>query len=341
MKAMVWRNKTGLGIEEISKPEAGPGRVLIKAAACGICGSDLFLYKNRVLTDGCILGHEIAGVVESVGDGVSGVAAGDRVLVRPCGCGQCKHCARGNENICSQRRSIGFGAVPGGFADYLCVEPDQCLPVPPGLGLDQAALTDQLSTGLHALKLVRFEPGQSALVLGAGPIGLCVIIMLKHMGAAAIGVTEMLPERKALAERFGAHAVFDPTQPKLNASLAQLFGPDGPDALFECSGTAPATQQAIAMAPRGASIALVGMCSASVSIIPMSLFQRQIAIIGSFGNTQAECIECMDLMASGDIPSRELITKRIALEQVPAEFELQLTSKTDIKVQTQMFEETD
>lgn len=339
MKAMVWRNKTGLGIEDIPKPEAGPGRVLIKSAACGICGSDLFLYKNRVLTEGCIPGHEIAGVVEAVGADVSGIAPGDRVLVRPNGCGECKHCRSGNENICSRRRSIGFGAVPGGFAEYLTAEPDQCLALPAGLGLDQAALTDQLSTGLHALNLVRFEPGQSALVLGAGPIGLCVIIMLKQAGATAIGVTEMLPERKALAEQFGAHAVFDPTQPKLNAALSDLFGPDGPDTLFECSGTAPATQQAIALAPRGASIALVGMCSSSVSIIPMSLFQRQLAIVGSFGNTQAECIECMNLMADARIPSRELITKRIALDQVPAEFDLQLTSKTDIKVQTQMFEE--
>jgi (R,R)-butanediol dehydrogenase/meso-butanediol dehydrogenase/diacetyl reductase len=339
MKAMVWRNKTGLGIEDIDKPQASPGRVLIKAAACGICGSDLFLYKNRVISQGCILGHEVAGIVETVGQGVTAIAPGDRVLVRPNGCGICKHCVRGDENICSQRRSIGFGAVPGGFAEYLTVEPDQCIIVPAALGLDQAALTDQVSTALHALKLVRFQAGESALVLGSGPIGLCVIMMLKQAGASKIGVTEMLPERKALAEQFGAHAVFDPTQPKLAAAMAELYGPDGADAFFECSGAAPATQQAIAMAPRGARIALVGMCSASISIIPMSLFQRQLTIVGSFGNTQQECIECMDLMANKQIPSKELITKRLTLDDVPAEFEHQLTSKTDIKVQTQMFKE--
>lgn len=339
MKAMVYRSKTGLGIEDIESPVAAPGRVLIHSAACGICGSDLFIYKNRIMPDGCILGHEVAGVVEAVGQGVQGVAPGDRVLVRPNGCGTCKHCRAGDENICSRRRSVGFGLVPGGFAEYLAVDPDQCVPVPAAVGLDQAALTDQVSTALHGMNLVNFQAGQSALVLGAGPIGLCMIMMLKQAGAARIGVTEMLPERAAQAEKFGAHAVFNPTQPKLAAALSQLFGPDGADALFECSGTAPATEQAIALAPRGARIALVGMCSASVSIIPMSLFQRQLTIVGSFGNSQRECIQCLDLMASGAIPAKDLITKRIPLHAVPAEFDRLLTSKTDIKVQTEMFRE--
>ena len=334
MKAMVFRSKSGLIIEDVPAPEAAPGRVMLRVTNCGICGSDLFIYKNRIMPDGCIMGHEVSGVIETVGDGVSGIAPGDRVLIRPAGCGQCKHCAADNENLCSRRRSIGFGQVPGGFAEYMAVDADLIIPVPAALPLDQAALTDQVSTALHGLRVVHFKEGESALVLGAGPIGLCVIMILKQYGAGYVAASEMLEPRREQALKFGADAVVSPDE--LPKAMADMFGPDGADAIFECSGSAPATQQAINVAARGARIALVGMCSQSVSIIPMSLFQRQITIAGSFGNTQEECRECLDLMAEKKIPSGDLITEKIALEQVPARFDELLTSKTAIKVQTQM-----
>lgn len=332
MKALVFTHKAGLEVKEVPAPTPGAGQVVLRISNCGICGSDLFLYKSGGLRDGAIMGHEFSGVVESVGEGVPGVSVGDRIIARPWGCGECSWCKKGMENICARRRTMGLGRRDGGFAEFLVADRDMIIHVPERLGLDLASMADQFGSALHGMRTIGFQPGENALVMGAGPIGLCAVMLLKHAGAGKIIVSEVIEERAALAERFGADEVVSPVKQPLASALGKLLGGENLDCILECAGNAAATQQAIQIAPAGCRISLVGMCTSPVTFIPFAVFQKHLTIVGSFGNTQAECRECMDIMASGAIPARELITRKVPMEELPAAFDELMKSKTQIKI---------
>ncbi|HOO56746.1 MAG TPA: alcohol dehydrogenase catalytic domain-containing protein [bacterium] len=336
MKAMVYNSSTGLTIKEVPNPVAGPGKVTIKIKNCGICGSDLFLNKSGFLHEGSIMGHELSGIIDTVGEGITGISPGDRVIARPAGCNKCKNCEAGMENICPERRSIGLGAFPGGFAEYMLADEDMIIPVPEKLTLDQACMADQLGSVLHGMRVAGFKPGESVLVTGAGPIGLCGVMLLKYFKAAKIIVAELNPNRAELARKFGADEVFDPTKKKMHSAIAEYFEPGRPDLVLECSGNAGAIQDIIMAAPVGCRIALVGMTMNPVTVIPYVLFQKHLSIFGSFGNTQKECIECMDIMASGEVPSADLITRKIDIEELPDAFKELSSSKDEIKVMMEL-----
>ncbi len=332
MKAMVYTGKDGLTIRDVETPVAGPGQVRLKLTNCGICGSDLFLYKSGGLADGTIMGHELSGVVDTVGDGVEGISVGDRVIARPIGCGECKWCRMKMENICVTRKTLGLGQRPGGFAEYMVVEKDMIIPVPENLGLDQASMADQFGSSLHGLYSAGFQPGDTVLVTGVGPIGLCAVMLLKYKGAKRVIVSEVIEERAVIAKKFGADDVVSPGKRPLASLLSALPGYEGLDCVIECSGNATATTDVILTAPVGCRIALVGMCTQPVTFMPFVLFQKHLTITGAFGNSQKECIESMDIMASGEIPSQQLITKKVSLEEIPGAFLQLMNSKTELKV---------
>jgi len=336
MKALVYTDKEGLKVREVPEPVVGPRQVLLKISNCGICGSDIFLFKSGGLPEGAIMGHELSGTVEATGGEIEGISRGDRVIARPSGCGECKFCDSGLENLCTSRRSIGLGRWPGGFAEFMVADWDMIIPVPERLPLDQASMADQFGSALHGIRTINFRSGENVLVTGAGPIGLCAIMLLKYYGAEKIVVSEMLENRSELALKFGAHAAVSPADRSLASVISEHFGPTGLDCIIECSGNPKATQDAIQCSTIGSRISLVGMCTKPVTFIPFTLFQKHITILGSFGNTQKECIECMDIMASGQIPSGDLITKKVPLEELPAAFDEVIKSKDQIKVMMEL-----
>lgn len=320
MKALVYTDKSGLVVKEVPTPEATAGRVRLKIKNCGICGSDLFFVNSGGLKNGTIIGHEFSGIVDQVGMGVSGISIGDRVIARPTGCGQCKNCAVEMENICPERKSIGLGNTPGGFAEYLVVDQDMIIPVPENLSLDQASMADQLGSAMHGIRVAGFKKGETALVTGAGPIGLCAVMLLKYLGTSKVVVSEMMEQRSAMALNFGADAAVSPGKKSLSAHIDDHFGKGGPDCIIECTGTPGGLSDVIQSSRVGCRIALVGMCMQPVSILPFAIFQKHLSIFGSFGNTQKECIECMDIMATGKVPSAQLITKKVPIEELPSVF---------------------
>ncbi|HOC91963.1 MAG TPA: alcohol dehydrogenase catalytic domain-containing protein [bacterium] len=329
MKSLVYRGKLGLVCEETPKPIPAPGQVLLRISNCGICGSDLFLFKNGILRDGTVMGHELSGVVEEMGEGASGCKPGDKVIARPQGCGECKWCLERKENICNKRRSIGLGGRPGGFAEFMVADLDMIIPAPEGLPLEQACMADQFGSALHGMNAVGFRKGEKVLVTGAGPIGLSAVILLKHKGASKVVVFDPDESRASTALEFGADAAV--STGSIQSASREHFGADGPDIILECSGNSKAVEAAIQTAPFGGRIGLVGMASAPATFIPMLVFQKHLTIIGCFGNTQDECRECMDIMAAG-APAGKLITKRVSIEQLPAAFDELLKSKEQTKI---------
>lgn len=332
MKALVYTGKEGLSVKEIDAPVAGPGRAVLRIRNCGICGSDLFLLKSGGFPDGAVPGHEFSGVIEELGPGVEGFSVGELAIARPAGCGECKWCAKKMENICVRRRALGFGQRKGGFSEFLLADADMLIRVPDGLSSELAALTDQFATALHGMKVVNFQPGENVLVTGAGPIGLCAIMLLKHAGAGKIIVSEVNPDRVEIAKRLGADEVLSPIEKGFVSAVNKSFGDAGMDIIIECSGTAEATQQAIQISPVGCRISLVGMCVKPVTFIPFAVFQKHLTIIGSFGNSQTECREVLDIMASGSIPAGDIISRRVTLDELPEVFAQLMKAKDELKV---------
>ena len=332
MKAVYYSKDLGLVYGVLPDPEAGPGEVLVRVHYVGICGSDLHLFKSRKLPDGTIMGHECSGTVERLGDGVLERKVGDRVIVRPIGCGICVACAGGNEHLCPHRRAIGLEPVPGGYAEALSVPWRMTIPVPDSVPLLHAALTDPLATALHAVRQARPLQGKPVLILGTGAIGLSFLLLLRRDGVTPILVSEPNPARGDAARQLGADEVFHPKDPGVFDKIRSVTGGLGPAAVFECSGIPEAFHQGLSWVAKKGEIILVGIGAEPFHLPPLLAVLKEERILGSFANTQEECREVLGMMARQEIPLVRLTGDRIGLAELPGVFAELLAGSPRTKV---------
>ncbi len=333
MLAAVYRKEAkGLKIEEIPESVPGVGQVKVKVSYASICGSDLFLVGSRGLPEGTVLGHEMSGVVEILGQGVPGLRPGQPVIVRPMGCGACGPCMRQEENLCPKRQAIGLGDLPGAFAQYVVVPQGMIIPVPEGLDLKIAALAEPLATALHAIRLAGIGSGDRVVVLGAGGIGLCSVALLRALGVRRILVSEPQEGRRNRALALGAQRVVDPMAEDLGAALEEWKGQEGVTAVMECAGNTETTKTALQILAPGGKLALVGLVKGTVDWMPALAMLRQIRIQGSFANTQAECRECLGMMARGELRVEPMLEGVIPLRELPTCMERLLQTPGDGKL---------
>ena len=282
-------------------PSAGPGEMLVRVTAVGICGSDLHWYGQGGIGDArlhrpLVAGHEFAGVT----------ADGQRVAVDPAvSCNQCDMCLAGHPNLCRDLRFAGHGADDGGLRE--CVAwPARCLvPLPEALSPAAGALLEPLGVAIHAMDLGHVRAGASVGVFGCGPIGLLVLQVARAAGAADIFVTEPLPHRLAAARAFGA----------------QPWGPGREvDVAFECAGVNAALDDALAAARPGGRVVLVGIPDDDRSTFSASVARRKgltLALSRRMKHTYPRAIR---LVETGQVQVESLITHRFPLEQAPAAF---------------------
>lgn len=333
MKAAVLKEAKKMVIEEVPTPTAGPGEVVLKMKYVGICGSDLHLYMTGLMPPDTIMGHECAGVVVEVGEGVEGWEPGDRAAAHGGrACGKCFWCLNGNSNICGQLGGFGLGANPGGYADYLRVMPDQMVKVPDEVSLQDASLLDPFSTAFRGIRLSGFGMRDTALVMGAGPIGLCIIQQLKLAGARVIAATEMVERRAKAAKAFGADVVLNPNEDNVLAAMEELTGGIGVDYVFECVGIPDTTQEAFRLVRKAGKVVLVGVCMEPATVMPVFWLIKEISMQTTMGFSQSEFHTSLDLLQKGILKSDGLITETITLDQVPEAFERLLTPNDEIKV---------
>lgn len=319
MLAAVYRRETrGLRVEEIPEPSPEFGQVKVRVLYASICGSDLFLIKSHQLPDGTILGHEMSGVVEEVGDGVRGLARGCVVIVRPMGCGGCPACKRAEENLCPQRLAIGLGAMPGAFAQFIVVPQGMVIPVPAGLDAGLSCLAEPLATALHAIRLSEIHPRDKVVVLGAGGIGLCCVAVLRALGVQSIFVSEPHEARAMRARSLGAQAVVDPGRENLGKAVEKWSGAEGIRVVLECAGKPETLKTALDLVAPGGKVVLVGLVKEAVEWLPASSMLRQLRIQGSFSNTQAECRECLEMLAGGRLCVEPMLEGKIPLTGLPS-----------------------
>jgi len=324
MKALRWHARHDVRLDTVAEPTAGPGEVLIAVGACGICGSDLHEYLDGPLYipkgphpltgvgPPVTLGHEFAGRVVEVGPGAAGVRAGDRVTVNPCLlCGTCAWCRRGQANHCARLGTLGLSR-DGAFAPLVAAPASGCHALPPGLTNDEGAFVEPLAVTVHAVHRARLQPGARAVVIGAGPIGLLLLQVLRARGAGWVAVVEPRAERRRLARELGADHAIDPGAADPARAVADLTGEDRADLTFECVGSAPAFATAVRVTGKGGRIVLVGLVPAAVSVNLLQLLAHEKEIVGSSAYV-SEFPEAIALLASGQVRVAPLVTGRVPL----------------------------
>jgi L-iditol 2-dehydrogenase len=323
MRAVVQVDEHRLELKELEPPKAGPGELLLRVVACGICGSDLSSYKRGLFTG--VLGHEVAGIVEAIGPGVVGWQLGDPVALTPStGCGACDQCSSGAYHRCIESLT-GSGAVrPGGYAELLVAPEGRLRRLPAGLSPEVACLAEPLSVVFHGISRLGPVQGQDAAVLGLGSIGLLACAALGWRGARHVYGVDPVKLRRDLARDLGAEAVFG----RASDARAEL---DSPPLILECSGRPEALQQAIDLVAPGGTVVLLGIAIAEVPVIPVFWITREVTVIGSINSRLEDFEEALRLLEAKPEIGR-IVTKRISLEEVPETFELLLQPKDVGKV---------
>lgn len=339
MKAIVIHAAKDLRIEDREAERPGAGEVQVRLAAGGICGSDLHYYNHGGfgvvrLKEPMILGHEVAGRIEALGDGVSGLAIGDLVAVSPSRpCGDCQYCRRGLQNHCEAMRFYGsampFPHIQGAFRETLVARAEQCVKAD-GLTPGEAAMAEPLSVCLHATRRAGEVLGKRVLVTGSGPIGTLCVLAARAAGAAEIVVTDISDEALGFARTVGADRVVN-TAADPDGLRADAAGKGTFDVLYECSGAAVALAGAIpAMKPR--SVVMQLGLGGDMTLPMQAMTAKEIDLRGSF-RFHEEFPMAVKLMQAGMVDVKPLISHTMPLNDAVAAFDLASNRAKAMKVQ--------
>jgi L-iditol 2-dehydrogenase len=323
---------TGLRAIEIrQEPEPTidqPESVLLRIDRVGVCGSDVHYFSegrigDQILEFPATLGHECAGTVVEVGPGVERLQPGDRVAVDPAiVCGECDQCQAGRSNTCRQLQFLGCpGQAPGAVADRLIVPADNCLRIPDSMTLEQAVLVEPLSIGLHAVRLGRVFPEAKIAVLGAGPIGLSVLLCAKAIAPVRAYVIEPIPQRLAVARQCGADWTGNPRQEDPVAAIAQ-HEPLGLNLVFECSGDPACINQAMQLLAPGGRLVLVGIPGDTEVRFDIHTMRRKELTFVNVRRQEGCVAPVIRLMDEGKLNADAMLTHHFPLEQIQEAFEL-------------------
>jgi 2-desacetyl-2-hydroxyethyl bacteriochlorophyllide A dehydrogenase len=300
--------------------EPGPGEVRIRVEACGVCGSDLHFFALGPIAPGNTPGHEIAGHVDQLGDGVEGFAVGDRVAVEPLSsCGRCDYCRKGQDAICPQLRFFGVHCH-GGFAEFISVPARRLFRVPGDVEAAVAALAEPMAVAVHGLRLGGFEKGQRVLVLGAGTVGLLTTLAAKSLGAGEVILTARYPHQAELGRHLGAERVL--TEADAAPMALGRLGSEAPvDLVMETVGGKADTLRGAAAAVRpGGTISVLGIFLGGVSLDTLPLFIKENTIVWSncYGRTDRtpDFATAVDLVAKHRDALAAVTTHRVPLHEI-------------------------
>jgi L-iditol 2-dehydrogenase len=311
MPAAVYTAKGEVTVEERPVPRPGPGQVLVEVGHCGICGSDIHIILEGWGKPGVVEGHEWSGVVAAVGQGVEGWSVGDGVVGGPSPrCGRCKRCLQGKPSQCENRAHSMAEDIhnDGAFAGYILTDQRSLLALPDGLDPRAAALAEPLAVSLHGITRGEIGPGDSVLVLGAGPIGALAVAALVTRGLGPVTVAEPGASRQDLARRLGADAVIDPA----DLEIYPLWEPDriaetAYDVVLECSGKKVAMETGFNQLRRGGRLVMVGAGIEAPAFDPNRMLLNELTVTGSFVYDLDGFDRALELLADPAFPTEALI----------------------------------
>jgi len=308
MRAAVLNNTAELSVIDLPDPVPGSGEVVIAVTLAGVCGTDYSLYHGKFgVPLPVVPGHEGMGIVKEVGHGVTNVAVGQRVVIQPnFPCWDCDICSAGMDNICSEKVRLGID-TNGVFAQYVKIPSRYAWPVPEGIDDQTAALAEPLAVAAHAVKILPPATEDRVLIIGAGVIGLMLLLLAKLEGAD-LTVSDLLTEHLSLAEKMGADSVFQ-------VGGGRDLEPSSFDLIYETSGAASGLADAIGVAAPGARIALLGLPGPDHPVSTAQIVRKELSIVGSMIYTD-EFPGVLDLLESGRIDPTPLISGIIGLDDI-------------------------
>lgn len=322
MRAAVVNADHRFDIVEVDDPTPGPGELVLRVGACGICGSDLKAVDN--MRPGLVMGHEFAGEVVAIGADVDGWREGMHACALPLiGCGRCVACATGDVAHCPTVDMLGVGGSSGGYAQYVRVSARESFALPEGIGADIGALVEPLAVGMHAVDRAGIGPHDRVLVVGAGPVGLAVTMWARHAGARELVVTDPVAHRRVAAVDFGATDALEPST---------LDDADGFDLVFECVGRPGMIATAISAAAVHGRVVVAGVCTKPDPIVPVVALMKELAMHFVVYYRRQDFASVVDLLRQGRIDPSPMVTDRIGLDGFPAAFEALKTPTRQCKV---------
>lgn len=326
MRALLLSEYKTLSVVDMPVPAIAEDEVLVRVKACGVCGSDIHGYDGSTgrRIPPLVMGHEAAGVIERVGSRVERFAPGDRVTFDSMvSCGGCDFCRRGEINLCDNRMVLGVSCGDyrrhGAFAEYVSVPARILYKVPENLPFERAALTEAASIAMHAVNRHVPAADDTAIVIGAGMIGLLTIQVLKARTVRTIVAVDVDARKLELARRMGATQAVDATAVDVPTAVAGLTGGRGADVAFEVVGHGDTVANAIRSVRKGGTVVVIGNLSPTVEVPLQSMVTREVALLGSCGSN-GEIPECIDLLARGVIDVDPIISVKAPLDAGPELF---------------------
>ncbi len=338
MKVVAYYDIDDLRCEERPVPSLKTGEVLVKTEACGLCGTDLSKIANRSVPPETVLGHEVVGKVEQAGKGVEKFKRGDRVFfAHHVPCFLCHYCQRGNHTLCRQFKETNID--PGGFAEYvrvprLNVEKTMLL-IPEAVSFEEASLVEPLATVLRSLRKCNPQPGEEAMVIGSGPIGILHVHLLKKVfGCGKVIAVDLIEERLAGAKTFGADEVINPGKENLEEKVKKVTAAKGVDLVIVAVGSVEALEEAIKVVGKGGKVEFFAQCppDSSLTLDPNLVYHSEVTLLGSYSSTPFEQRMALELLSSGKIEIKKLVTHRFPLEKVPDAVRLARRAKDCLKI---------
>ncbi len=329
MLAMVFHGANDLRLEPVPRPHVDAGSALVKVEAAAVCASDIRIYKgDKAAKAGTILGHELAAVVVEAGKDVSAVQVGDRVTMYPViACGRCFYCQHGYRNMCIARRTLGY-EYDGGFAEYMLatrevLELGNLVKVPPGLSAEEAALAEPLACCINGLQVLGLQPGETIVIVGAGPMGLMLTKLARISGAGRIIVSEPNEQRLEVAGQMGADVKVNPTREDLPLKVKEATDGLGADAAVVTVGVPGVAWETLKAVRRMGRVNLfAGFPRGSEAKVDLNLVHYgMVTVTASQSTTLTQFQRALTLMATGKIDLKPLITHRFPLTQGPLAFE--------------------
>jgi len=335
MRVAMYYNNQDVRIEEMPVPDIGPGELLVKVMASGICGSDVMEWYRRKKAP-LVLGHEIAGVIVKKGDRVRAYTEGQRVFVsHHIPCNTCRYCLSGNHTACETLHTTNF--FPGGFAEYLRV-PELNVDrgvfiLPDEISFDQGTFIEPLACVIRGQRVARLQPGQSVAVLGSGISGLLHIALAKARGAGRIIATDINERRLEAAKKFGADSSVH-ARDDVPSRIKELNDGRFADLVIVCAGALSVFEQALKSVDRGGTVLCFAPTEPGVHLsVPVNDFWRNgITLLPSYGGSPADIAVAIELVRARRVPVEGMITHRLPLEQAGLGFKLVAGAGESIKV---------
>lgn len=302
---------------EVPIPQLKAGEVLVKIMEIGICGSDIHVYhgKHPFTSYPVTQGHEVSGLIEKLGEGVTGLTIGQKVTIQPqVVCGQCYPCRHGKYNLCESLKVMGFQTT-GVASHYFAVDAKKVTPLPETMSLEEGAMIEPLAVAVHAVRRMGDMTGKDVCVLGAGPIGILVAQAAKGMGAARVMITDISEVRLQKAAECGIDFCINTKETNFGETLLQSFGPDKADVIYDCAGNDITMGQAIQYARKGSTIILVAVFAGMAKVDLAVLNDHELDLNTSMMYRSEDYEKAIELADSGKVQLKPLISQRFPFQK--------------------------